>query len=319
LLAALDSDNEGWRDLWLRAIQLGADPWDGIPKPLVARDRLLDRMLDEDDVDPALLNALAGSRLADLSGHPRRNELWSALPEPASTRFLQATASAWVGRFRASPETEPIPEPPVLALARREPRLLAADPADPVRGLHAAVVAFDRLPGWREADLSDWLRRVRPVLARLTSIDAARLGRVIAKNNWRAAASELYSSRKAAGVLKAAIPDVLHLLSIFEQFICGFEGLSHGRHSIPEWYDVLLELAVQLYPQGPEQGRIWERAGGDPSRIEGASGRDRWRSAIWLLRSGGAGRNARPKNLTWEMRHDFTHNAELRALHDTAP
>jgi hypothetical protein len=38
-----------------------------------------------------------------------------------------------------------------------------------------------------------------------------------------------------------------------------------------------------------------------------------------LLRSGGAGRNIRPKSLTWEMCSDYMDNAELRVLHNTAP
>lgn len=318
LLAGVDPNVGGWRRLWLRAIQLGADPWNGVPDSVSVRDRLLDRVLDATDVEPRLLEAVAQGRLADLTGYPRRQELWSMLPERARTRFLEATASAWVERFRASPATEPLPEAALTELVRRDPALLAPDGGDPARGLHAAVTAFERIPGWQESDLLRWLRSSRAALSRLNAASADRLGQVVSRNGWSAAASEIYAQCNSVPALKPAIPAVFRLLGILQRWFASLEGLDRGAHPAPDWYDVLLELAVKIYPQGPEQGRIWERAEGDPSRIEGGQGRDRWRSAVWLLRSGGASRGV-AKRLAWEMSNDFLDNAELRALHDTAP
>lgn len=318
LLASVDPDAGGWRRLWLRAIQLGVDPWDGVPDVVSVRDRLLDRVLDAADVEPSLLEAVAQGRLADLSGHPRRQELWNVLPEHARTRFLEATSSAWVERFRSSPATEPLPEGAVTELVRRDPALLAPDGGDPARGLYAAVTAFERIPGWQEYDLLRWLRSSRAWLSRLNGASADRLGQFVARKGWSDAASEIYTQRNSVPALRPAIPAVFHLLGMLQKWIASLDGLNPGAHPAPDWYDVLLELAIKFYPQGPEQGRIWERAGGDPSRLEGGQGRDRWRSAVWLLRSGGADRNV-PKRLAWEMSSDFLNNAELRTLHDTAP
>lgn len=318
LLSGLDPDDANWRRLWMHVIQLGSDPWSGIAEPVRVRDRVLDRVLRAGDVSPQLLGALAGTRLADLAGYSRREELWSKLPDPTRTRFLEATAAAWVMRFRASPDVEPVPEAPVLALARRDLRLLAIDHLDPARSLHAGVSAFERIPGWSEWDLLGWLRVAQPLLPRLSRADAARLGHVVAERGWRGAASEIFSRRGVAALL-GAVPAVVPLLSIFQQWVAAFEGLNREAVHHPDWYDALLELATTLYPNGPEQNRVWERAGGDPSRIEGWSGRDRWRSAITLLRSGGAGKTASPRRLTWEMVSEFTSNPDLKALHDTAP
>lgn len=318
LLSGLDPDDEGWRRLWMRSIQLGSDPWSGIAEPVRVRDRVLDRVLEAGDVAPQLLEALAGTRLGDLSGYPRREEIWSKLPEPARTRFLEVTASAWVARFRASPGAEPVPEAPLLALARSDPGLLAVDRQDPARSLHAVVGAFELIPGWSERDLLDWLRVAQPQLSQLSDGDAARLGRLVAERRWRAAASEIFSRRKM-GALRGAVPAVVPLLGILQQWLASFEGMNREAVHHPDWYDALLELAVTLYPSGPDQNRVWERAGGDPSRIEGWSGRDRWRSAITLLRSGGAGRKVSPRRLTWEMVSDYMTNPDLKALHDTAP
>jgi hypothetical protein len=318
LLAGVDPNADGWRRLWLRAIQLGADPWNGVPDPASVRDRLLDRVLDATNVEPRLLEAVAQGGLADLTGYPRRQELWSMLPERARTRFLEATASAWVERFRSSPAAEPLPEAPLAELVRRDPGLLAPDSGDPARGLHAAVIAFERIPGWQESDLLRWLRSSRAVLSRLTAGSADTLGKVVARNRWSTAAAEIYTQRNSASTLRPAIPAVFHLLGILQRWFASLEGLDRGAHPAPDWYDVLLELAIKIYPYGPQQDRIWERAGGDSSRLEGGQGRDRWRSAVRLLRSGGAGRDV-SKRLAWEMSNDYLDNEELRALHDTAP
>lgn len=52
----------------------------------------------------------------------------------------------------------------------------------------------------------------------------------------------------------------------------------------------LLDLAAELYPQGPLQNAVWERAGGDVSRLElSGSGRTTWWYALRLLERGGGG------------------------------
>lgn len=52
----------------------------------------------------------------------------------------------------------------------------------------------------------------------------------------------------------------------------------------------LLDLATELYPRGPLQNAVWERAGGDISRLElSGSGRTTWWHAVRLLERGGGG------------------------------
>ena len=52
--------------------------------------------------------------------------------------------------------------------------------------------------------------------------------------------------------------------------------------------DSLLEVAVELYPQGPLQDAVWARAGGDVSRLPlSGSGRTQWWHALQLVKNGG--------------------------------
>lgn len=75
-----------------------------------------------------------------------------------------------------------------------------------------------------------------------------------------------------------------------------------------------VSLARQLYPGGPEQDALWERAGGDPSRLdrEGA-GATRWWHAIQLLENGGGG-NITVETLLTQMRSDYAKNDDLKRL-----
>ena len=75
-----------------------------------------------------------------------------------------------------------------------------------------------------------------------------------------------------------------------------------------------VSVARKLYPGGPEQDALWERAGGDPSRLnrEGA-GATRWWHAIQLIQNGGGG-NITVDTLLAQMRSDFSNNDDLNSL-----
>jgi hypothetical protein len=75
-----------------------------------------------------------------------------------------------------------------------------------------------------------------------------------------------------------------------------------------------VSVARQLYPGGPEQDALWERAGGDSSRLnrEGA-GATRWWHAIQLLENGGGGTITVDTLLT-QMRFDYPNNEGLNGL-----
>jgi nucleoside phosphorylase len=78
--------------------------------------------------------------------------------------------------------------------------------------------------------------------------------------------------------------------------------------------DQFVSVVRRLYPGGPEQDALWERAGGDPSRLnrEGA-GATRWWHAIQLVENGGGG-NITFDTLLTQMRADYANNDDLNRL-----
>lgn len=81
-----------------------------------------------------------------------------------------------------------------------------------------------------------------------------------------------------------------------------------------DFWTAFREAAVRLCPAGPMHERIWERAGGDPSRLPlGSTPHTLWFDAIDLLRRGGGGEIS-PASLLQILRVEFPHARELEPL-----
>lgn len=93
----------------------------------------------------------------------------------------------------------------------------------------------------------------------------------------------------------------------------GVRGGGNADQADP-WAD-FHEAASALYPQGPLQRDVWERAGGDPSqlRLTGRA-RDDWYSALRDLQRGGGGPSITGRSLLAEMRRDYPRNEFLTRL-----
>lgn len=81
-----------------------------------------------------------------------------------------------------------------------------------------------------------------------------------------------------------------------------------------EKWDSLVDLASQLYPSGPDQNGLWERAGGEDADLRwGGNEGARWREALRHIRRGG-----RPciETLLREMKKDYVANTDVSFLAD---
>lgn len=81
----------------------------------------------------------------------------------------------------------------------------------------------------------------------------------------------------------------------------------------------LAPVASQLYPGGPSQDGIWQRAGGDPSRLLAAgSGFAQWWHAAVLLDQGGGGSAITMHSLVATMTRDYPNNEDLMKLFNSS-
>ncbi|MEU8116930.1 effector-associated domain EAD1-containing protein [Micromonospora sp. NPDC048947] len=79
----------------------------------------------------------------------------------------------------------------------------------------------------------------------------------------------------------------------------------------------LAGLGRELYPEGPQQDGLWERAGGDPSRLlPSGSGAARWWHATRLLQQGGGGQRITTGSLIAAMVEDYPGNSRLQRIRE---
>lgn len=90
---------------------------------------------------------------------------------------------------------------------------------------------------------------------------------------------------------------------------CGgnIKQVSIGETTISLIRDTKLEdIIAELYPSGPIDQDIWQRAGGDISRLRlNGTGRAQWFSALRTLKQGGGGENISIDSLIFEVKGDF--------------
>ena len=92
----------------------------------------------------------------------------------------------------------------------------------------------------------------------------------------------------------------------------------HLFPSRPETDQDFYKEAAALYPAGPIEKGIWERAGGDLAAIAlGGMGRSMWWSALRQLDQGGGGQSITMAALMAAMRDDYPNSEMLRTLADS--
>lgn len=102
-----------------------------------------------------------------------------------------------------------------------------------------------------------------------------------------------------------------------DNFAVAFRGPSAKSAALSEpastdrWRS-LWELLARLFPNGPNDGQLWTRAGGDAARLaRNAVARTEWFEALQLMRKGGGG-SITLRTLLEEALADFPQQAELR-------
>lgn len=311
----LDPKLAGWRTLWLHSITAGAQPWEGIPRPERVRDTLIDAALDGDPVESALLRYVAQTKWGDLGSYPRQAEVWANPAFPAREELLGQTAAGWIDAFAAAPDDTSLPHDVVLEKVRSLAHTFYASGGAFAGNLRTVIVAFERITVLDERHLLEWVTSHRSRLVLLTTEEGLRLGRLVARKRWGRAARKLFAERRSSAAVWTALAECSSLLGILDQLRLQFESPDSGRFDSTAWYAALLQFVVEHYQHGPEDDRIWQRAGGNLADLSGRSPRESWSSAVRLLQAG-RGPEISTSRLLQEMRDDFRYNPDLKLLDD---
>jgi hypothetical protein len=303
LLKDVDFRDASAQDLWARALTFNADAWQGPADPQQAFTVVIDNLAEGRPANADLLAALSSSPVADLGDYPRRAELWHRVGGTARDNLLKATATGWLKRAISGP----VPYAPDREL---EAVLLAGDLLERTlfqTEIGAAVRILSALAGYDEARFLRWLAVAASRHASVTA-DAEALGYFVLERRWQRAVDEMVNLvGRGRHDLKPALRICHMMIGIISRWWLGVSPVSHE-----EKWQVLEDLAADLYPTGPDHNELWDRAGGRKADLQGhGNGRTRWHDAIGQIRRGQEPRAAR---LLGEMSRDYPGNDHLRRL-----
>ena len=307
LLAGLDLTLTAAQAIWREALAIEPMSWQGPTDPVAAFYSILDRLLDDNQTDPKLLERLSDTPLADLGDYPRRPEIWSRIAADARQKMLTETAKAWLKNAAgahgpAAPEQEL--QTAILADDEIEPTLDALIPT----GVGIAVRIVAALSRYDQQRFLELLGKLTSRTTSLAFPDAESIGRLVLQRRWEDAAAYLLGEFKSGRRdLKPALRTCSDMLNRWDRFLYALVPISEY-----EKWEAFQELAAELYPGGPDDHGLWERAGGDDADLfAGGDGRTRWRDALRKVRYG---KGPTPSALLTEMMEDFPNNERIPHL-----
>lgn len=308
LIKDLDIGSPAWRQIWLRTMEQDVASSTGPRRPKNALHYLLDELI-AGTIDPTgeqLLGKLARTSFANLIDYTQRSEVWPRLSTSSRKNYLTATAKGWLEAFEKDPDLAR-PEQPVRDAIIQSTLLDAA--LRSFRGKIALGCAFFRTFNELNEQLFEkWLFPLIDIT--LPGDQAAAIGRLVASRDWERTA------RALADICLSGRPDLLAALEycvgqigFMRRYDLDLPGTLAGS---VKW-QILEEIGVELYPIGPGDHGLWERAGGKNADIPRASnGREGWRIVVQDMQNGK--RKIDPASLIAEMSTEYSNNRTLRKM-----
>ncbi|AHK21923.1 hypothetical protein BF17_04465 [Yersinia similis] len=306
LLGTLSFTSIHVQDLWFYALSINSEAWKGPNDPYGAFSVVLKKLIQNSEVNLQLIEALSFTPLADLSKYIKNADVWSYLPEPARGNCLRATAIGWLHNALEGNINHPdnLLERAILT---NEKLALVLQSDNPDIGNILRVIKY--LPNLEEFRVLRWLNE-NALTKPLQSADSEELGRIIQNQSWHQIVETLIKlTKQGRGDLKPALIQCYSMVGLFWRLVLGLPNVSYS-----EKWALLEELAVELYPNGPDEQALWDRAGGKDADLKvNGSGRNRWHDAISYLQRG---RGPYVSALFKEMQSDYPQNDKLRALRE---
>ena len=263
-----------------------------------AADELGDKEVPDHELDPDWA-ARFFNDIQDVSSEEMQS-LWAKV-------FLAATADGWLTCFVQGTSgciPEPALERRILEPARLEPFLKRCLDQNIAHGAQL----FSVLPNVLEDRFIVWLGQVLDSYKELSAGAVEHLGQIVVARNWSKALDILVQQfRNNRRDLLPALRICSSMLSVWDRWWLGITSLTKA-----DKWDLFDEIAVELYPSGPDQDELWERAGGRNGDLEKqGTGSIRWKA---VLRQMARGQNPRPAKLLSVMLRDYPSNDRLRFL-----
>ena len=305
-LAAIDPLNETVQKVWARVLEKNRSAWRGPNNPEECITLLLDELLSHKTSELShLLSLLADTPLADLRSYKKRSGAWTQLDSKTREKFIARTGQGFMEGIRPDDSTP-------LEAELQKYILQSADLSLAVTRAITRSTGESSLRLLSELTLMEDSRfqQLAHILnaTRLSVAQATSLGQLINVRRWgQSAQSLVHLARQGREDIKAVLRECQGLLGFWDRLKLGL-----NIFNADEKWNSFADLGADLYPEGPRDREVWQRAGGkNADLVTHGDGRMRWYDAVYKVRRGNRVRS-------WElldmMREDFGWNEDLRAL-----
>ena len=307
LLAQVDLTAIKAQVIWREALTIDPVSWRGPVDPVAAFRSILDGLLDGGETDTLLIERLSNTPVADLGIYPRRSEIWSRVGGVALQNLLATTANGWI-RKATSVGVPFVPENTLqTAILKDDEFEQTLDVLIP-NGVGTAVRIVGALNRFDEQRFLRLIERVISRTALVATADAEAVGRLVLEHRWEDSAASLLAQYRSGRLdVGPALRECYEVLGLWDRITLPLTPIS-------EWekWEGFQELAVELYPGGPDDLGLWERSGGEDADLSAKeNGRTRWRKAVRNIRNG---RGPTPSAMLAQMKKDFPNNERIAHL-----
>lgn len=307
LMKYLKVESLGWQAVWLSAVTQRAKVWEGIANPEKILFSIMDLLLSAREFSPLLLSEISTSEHNDLFNHPRRSEIWDVLSPDNKNGFMDATTKSCLKYVTSGVGTINDIEKPLIDHLQKSKAILTSIMRDGKIDVNKKI---SLLESWTEMGENEAVLLI--TANRFTQVQSKAVGNLIKRFNWTKAAKKLTHLYRSREDLKPALQQCKGLLDFWTRLNLVGVGYIDDNETVNEYWDRLSEKAIELYPKGPEQHGLWERAGGDTADLlVDATGRKIWTRAIKEMKKG---RGPTKNRLTELMHKDHPRDEILRIL-----
>jgi GTPase-associated protein 1, N-terminal domain type 1/Effector-associated domain 1 len=306
LLKDISITSESAQAIWNQAIDININAWQGPTDPRGSFNAILENLLEVGVANVALIEALSVTPIADLSGFSRCAELWPLLSESSRTNLLKATAIGWLDSASSGYIVNP---DAFLGKAIASNSIVQSKLRNLVsNNFRVALQIISVLPAYTESQFLECLGTWPVADKTVTPSDVESLGHFLHSQNWQQAVNRLLQfAERGIQEVKPALRICRDMISLWEIWKLGITEIS-----ISEKWKIFETLVCELYSRGPDDGELWERAGGQNHQLQSyGTGQERWRNAISQIRQG---KFPRLSQLLREIKIDFPSNIQVGYL-----
>lgn len=311
LLNGLDVRNQTWLSIWANALIDTNDLGHGIINLSEKVERILNSIAEGTEVPNEIVRQIANSQYADIFELENRADLWKYLSPNIKEIFLEATSNGLVKTISSNGLAGVTIEPELTSYISSDKymtSLLKTYRSD----MNTVLGVYEYIANLKDSFLANYIKYYP---SNLNDVQSARLGNLALANRFHISARQIFEKAKHNNSFKVALTKCQSIADIGFWDRLAWGGLIGQTVSADSVYSELFRIAVKLYDKGPEDHEIWERAGGEISKLHNHKSREEnWRNAISSLRNGGGGKEISVKSLIKEMIEDHPNNTELKEI-----